>query len=132
LTEAAIPLQARFNLTTGLYIPTEIRSGKSQGVCHQLQGMPGGFSYQGPEPAELANLTNKLRELEIGSIPSDALKNITDMLEKIPISKDESSGWNCQDWTLTAIDALRKAGYIWSGYENDMIKNWLKESNKPS
>jgi len=109
------------------FIKTERVGYKVLGTAHQLRGMPGAFYYSGPEQVDLKKSGSKKLDLEIGSVESGKTGRVREILRAIPIEKNEASSWNCQDWSLAALDALRKEGFIDDQYTNEVIKNWLQE-----
>ncbi|RDB26067.1 hypothetical protein Hypma_006482 [Hypsizygus marmoreus] len=97
------------------------------GHVHQLRGSPGTFYYPGVESVRLDRSVNLVHEVEIGAIPSSELGKIEEFLHNIPIVTDESSDWNCQDWTIAGLQKFGDMGWIWDDFKGSAIKKWLKE-----
>jgi hypothetical protein len=97
------------------------------GAVLQLHGMPGAFRYVCEERVELAVYGKKNGELEIGSVPVEKYNRFKHLLEKVPIDNVESSEWNCQSWSIAALDLFREEGFVDGEYSNDVIRNWLRE-----
>lgn len=89
--------------------------------------MLGAFYYSGKESVNLKASATRNGELEIGSIPVSKYDHFNQLLETTAINNVESSKWNCQDWSLSALDRLRAEGFIEEQYTNDVIKYWLRE-----
>lgn len=102
---------------------------RRRGIALQLHGMPGGFYYVGPEELDLAGTGPVKEQLEIGEATEDGVGRIHEMLSMIPIVKDESSKWNCQDWALEGLERMTAAGYIHEYLNPGTVKNWLKEQS---
>ncbi|KAF2022238.1 hypothetical protein BU24DRAFT_488487 [Aaosphaeria arxii CBS 175.79] len=113
------PFHWAFFLQTG--------SDPGEGLEFQLHGMPGAFYYSGGEAVNPESSDAKNQELEIGSVPVDKYARFTQLLANVPIIIDESSKWNCQDWSLEALDRFRREGFIEEQYQNNVIKYWLRE-----
>ena len=90
--------------------------------------MPGGFYYSGPENVDLWKSQRLKHELEIGEVADSQLEEFHRILTRIPIEKNESSRWNCQDWALDGLDSLKEAGFVWDHITGEAIKNWLRET----
>lgn len=99
---------------------------QSPGIAHQLRGMPGGFYYRGPEAASLKRSTALKETLEIGQVPDNKLDKITELFRSVEIVKDETSPWNCQDWSLDALMILQAEGFVDEQYSQEAVKNWLR------
>jgi hypothetical protein len=99
---------------------------QSPGIAHQLRGMPGGFYYRGPEAASLKRSTALKETLEIGQVPNNKLDRITELFRSVEIVKDETSTWNCQDWSLDALMTLQAEGFVDEQYSQEAVKNWLR------
>ncbi|KAI9750578.1 MAG: hypothetical protein M4579_006408 [Chaenotheca gracillima] len=99
------------------------------GYTHQLRGMPGSFYYPGAETGDITT-SDKLTELKIGALKDSELSELQTLLSSIPIKEDESSKWNCQDWSLEALDKMREMGWIDETYTNDVLKHWLREDQR--
>jgi hypothetical protein len=99
------------------------------GIAHQLRGMPGNFFYPGPEKVSLSRSTARKETLDIGEIPAAKLNRVTELLRQVNIIKDEASFWNCQDWSLDALEKLAAEGFVMEGYTSEVVKNWLREQD---
>ena len=97
------------------------------GVVHQLHGMPGAFYYVGPENVSLRRSTARKLTLDVGEVPENKLNRITEILEQVNVVKDESSPWNCQDWSLEGLEKLAEEGFVDEGYTREVVKYWLRE-----
>lgn len=109
------------------FIEKESVGSSRLGIEHQLRGMPGSFYYPGPENVELEKLQPRKNELDVGQLDSSELAEIHDILKLIRIDKVESSGWNCQDWTLDAMAKLQERGVVYDYITKEQVRNWLKE-----
>lgn len=90
--------------------------------------MPGAFYYSGQEAVNKNSSASKNGELEIGAVPVSKYNRFIQLLAQAPITKDESSGWNCQDWSLTVLNWFRTEGFITNeDLTNHNIKYWLRE-----
>jgi hypothetical protein len=67
------------------------------------------------------------RQLEVGSVPVEKYERFKQLLRAVPIDNVESSRWNCQNWSLVALDWLRAKGFIGEEYPNNVIQYWLRE-----
>lgn len=101
--------------------------GVGEGFAFQLRGMPGSFSYSGEETVNAIFSGDKNGELEIGAVPVEKYSRFKQLLADVPITKIESSQWNCQDWSLKALDFLRQEGFIEEQYQDNVISYWLRE-----
>ncbi|KAI1167541.1 hypothetical protein F5B18DRAFT_444448 [Nemania serpens] len=110
------------------FIQTEINGRKNLGIAHQLRGMPGAFYYTGPEMVDLNISGSPKEELEIGEVNESVLSKIHEILKEVRIDKVESSGWNCQDWTLDGFDKLKAEGFVYDYLTPDAVKTWLREA----
>ncbi|KAI8634260.1 hypothetical protein F5Y19DRAFT_206524 [Xylariaceae sp. FL1651] len=110
------------------FIRTEVSGSKYLGIEHQLRGMPGAFYYMGPELVDLNKSDSRKEELEVGEIDESALPKVHDILKQLRIDKVESSGWNCQDWTLDGFEKLKAQGLVYEYLTPDAVKNWLRET----
>lgn len=97
------------------------------GCAFQLRGMPGGFHYSAEETMDITKSGSQKAELEVGSVPVEKYERFKQLLEEVPIDNVESSGWNCQNWSLTALDRLRAEGFIAEECTNNVIQHWLRE-----
>jgi hypothetical protein len=98
------------------------------GIAYQLRGMPGGFSYGGPEKVDLSEFGRVRHKLEIGRVPVSKVDRVHEILSQVRVDTSESSGWNCQDWALDGLDELKKEGFVYGHHNKDGLKNWLKET----
>lgn len=80
------------------------------GHTFQLRGMPGSFYYSGEEAVDLSKIDDGNGQLEAGSIPLQKYERFKQLLQAVTIDNVESSGWNCQSWSLAALDNLREEG----------------------
>jgi hypothetical protein len=97
------------------------------GHAFQLRGMPGAFYYSGEESVDLSRSGSKNGQLEVGFVPVKKYNRFKQLLEAVPIDNVESSGWNCQSWSLAALDWLRAEGLVAEEYPNNVIQYWLRE-----
>lgn len=109
------------------FIQLELQGGKNLGIAHQLRGMPGGFTYKGPEDVDLAKSGSLKEELEIGEVDDAKLDEVHMILKDIWIDSVESSGWNCQNWALDGLEKLRQKGFVYDYLTQEAVKTWLKE-----
>ncbi|RMD43303.1 hypothetical protein DV735_g1790, partial [Chaetothyriales sp. CBS 134920] len=109
------------------FIQLNVQGKENNGIAHQLRGMPGGFYYQGPENVDLWKSQRLKHELEIGEVDSSQLDEVHRILSAVHIEKNESSTWNCQDWAVSGLDGLKKAGFVWDHITEEAIRTWLKE-----
>ena len=100
------------------------------GTAHQLRGMPGAFYYSSPEQVDLKKSGSKKLDLEIRSVESGKMGRVTEILRAIPIEKNDASSWNCQDWSLTALDILRKVLLMTSILTKSLKTGYEKISNR--
>ena len=106
-------------------------SNSEEGIVHQLRGMPGGFHYPGAEPVSKISSFGPGRMedmVEIGEIPNEDVASIEGLLRQIDIIKDESSDWNCQDWTEVACVLLKGKGWVYQRI--DTVKTWVKRGEE--
>ena len=99
-------------------------------IIYQLKGMPGAFHYDGPEKFDhlSSGLGLKLEEVDVGEVPVQKAKSFEKIIEAVHISKQEFD-WNCQNWTLDALERLKDSGYLYDYITTEGIKAWLKEKN---
>ena len=115
------------------FIQTHVSTVKNAGIAHQLHGMPGAFFYAGPEDVvvddddDWAPSCGTREQLEIGVIEEDQLAKVHALLKTCRIDESESSGWNCQDWTLDGFSKLRAEGLVDASLTPEIIRNWLRE-----
>lgn len=109
------------------FIMTQSIGHQMLGTAHQLLGMPGAFYYSGPGEMDTQKSGSKKLDLEIGLIEAGRMDRVTEILQNVFIESDEASLWNCQDWSLAALEVLRKEGFIDDQYTNEGIKHWLRE-----
>ncbi|KAF2453927.1 hypothetical protein BDY21DRAFT_115119 [Lineolata rhizophorae] len=100
-----------------------LKTGNSadESLAFQLRGMPGAFYYSGEERVNINSSGSKKEELEIGAVPQNKYARFKQLLAAAPITKDESSKWNCQDWSLKVLDWLREEGFVEEQYQNNTI-----------
>jgi hypothetical protein len=55
------------------------------------------------------------------------LNRIKELIDRVNIVNDESSSWNCQDWSLDALDKLAEEGFVHEYYTKAVVKYWLRE-----
>ncbi|PPQ84134.1 hypothetical protein CVT25_003348 [Psilocybe cyanescens] len=116
-----------------------IRTGNSTstGITHQLHGMPGAFHYDGPEPSSSTApdpllLAAKRNEVDIGSVPPDKVDLVAQICSAIPIDQtedpsDSESGWNCQSWTVSVVQEMKKEGFVDEWITEEYLRGFLKE-----
>ncbi|OBT67736.1 hypothetical protein VE03_03549 [Pseudogymnoascus sp. 23342-1-I1] len=106
-----------------------IRVSTTPNVGHtfQLRGMPGSFYYSAEETVDLSKIADENGRLEVGSIPLQKYERFKQLLEAVTIDNVESPGWNCQSWSLAALNNLRDEGLVANDYSNDVIQHWLRE-----
>ncbi|KAF3921334.1 hypothetical protein ABW21_db0209636 [Orbilia brochopaga] len=93
--------------------------------------MPGAFYYQGAEKdADINRSSTAKAKMEIGTVNHDALDVFQEACNRIDIEKREHIKWNCQTWTLSALEELRKVSGVDIWYDNDAIKSWLREQEE--
>jgi len=111
------------------FIQTDIEAERNNGIVHQLRGMPGGFYYQGPEEVDLwkSELQRPKETVEIGELDDADLEKVHVILKSVQIDKSESSGWNCQDWSLDGFARLQREGFVYDYLTREAVKTWLKE-----
>lgn len=94
------------------------------GDVYQLRGMPGAFHYDGPERRiNPGNSQRKRQELDIGAIPSDKIKDMEDLIQKVPVSTAEQDH-NCQTWAEDALKAMESKGWLYM--TASQAAQWLK------
>ncbi|OBT77767.1 hypothetical protein VF21_03767 [Pseudogymnoascus sp. 05NY08] len=106
-----------------------IQSSTSPNVGHtfQLRGMPGSFYNSAEEAVDLSKIDGANGQPEVGSIPLQKYERFKQLLQAVTINNIESSGWNCQSWSLAALDNLRGEGLVADDYPNNVIRHWLRE-----
>jgi hypothetical protein len=118
------------------FLETNSSSPETGGVIFQLRGMPGGFHYPGPEQIDVTQDggPGELRDkLEVGEVEVDGadveglVAKIHGVLEEVPVVKDESAAWNCQDWAVEGFMRLRGAGVVYGYLEAEDVRGWLRE-----
>ena len=93
------------------------------GTVYQLKGMPGAFSYDGPERGITpSHFTSKRQEVDIGRVPSDRVRDMEAIIASVPVSKSES-GYNCQTWTENVLTAMQPHG--WLDLPPSAVTQWL-------
>ncbi|KAF2279113.1 uncharacterized protein EI97DRAFT_227746 [Westerdykella ornata] len=118
-----------------LHLPTPLKPGEGSrtGIAHQLRVMPGAFYYPGAEKgADPVTLGPGpvVQELEVGEVDEASLERVEQVLRETPIDKSESSGWNCQSWTLEGLERLRTAKLLHVDYSyltKEGVRAWLRE-----
>ncbi len=63
----------------------------------------------------------------VGEVDDADLDRVHEILKSVWIDKSESSGWNCQDWSLDGFAMLQQEGFIYDYLTHEAIKSWLKE-----
>ncbi|KAK3940422.1 hypothetical protein QBC46DRAFT_288348 [Diplogelasinospora grovesii] len=111
------------------FIQINLSGGKNAGIEHQLRGMPGNFYYPGPEDVDLSTIDPSAfkQQLEIGEVEDAKLDRTHQILKEIQIDPVESSGWNCQNWSLEGFGKLQEEGFTYDWLTKEAVKNWLKE-----
>lgn len=111
------------------FIQTKTTGTEDVGIVHQLRGLPGGFHYEGPEQTDLAAPGGSpiKQQLEIGEVDASKLDWVHGILKGVAIDDVESSGWNCQNWTLAGMEGLRAEGFVYDYITAETARNWLKE-----
>jgi hypothetical protein len=89
--------------------------------------MPGAFYYSGEESVDLSRSGSKNGQLEVGFVPVTKYNRFKQLLQGVPIDNAEASGWNCQSWSLAALDWLRAEDMVAEEYPNNVIQYWLRE-----
>jgi hypothetical protein len=110
------------------FIQRELKGTTNLGIEYQLRGMPGAFYYPGPEDVNLTKSASVKEELQIGEVVAAKLDLVHQRLKECRIETVESSGWNCQDWTLEGLEKLRAEGFVDATYTEGVVRNWLRES----
>jgi hypothetical protein len=112
-----------------LYFVQTGANNEAIGIAHQLRGMPGGFYYPGPEdmnPLEPSSIAPK-EQLEVGELDDSNLVETNQIFKEIWIDTSESSGWNCQNWSLDGFDRLKDGGFTHEYLTQEAVRYWLKE-----
>ncbi|CAK7263821.1 hypothetical protein SEPCBS57363_000750 [Sporothrix epigloea] len=109
------------------FIQVNFGGEKNQGIVHQLRGMPGGFYYRGPEDLDLNKSGTLKEQLEVGEVDDSRLSRVHDILKDVRIETNESSTWNCQNWTLDGFEKLKAEGFAYDYLTAEAIKHWLRE-----
>lgn len=89
--------------------------------------MPGAFYYSGEESVDISRSGSKNGQLEVGFVPVTKYNRFKQLLQAVPIDNAEASGWNCQSWSLAALDWLRAEDMVAEEYPNNVIQYWLRE-----
>jgi len=72
-------------------------------------------------------------DIRIGEVDEAHLDTIEKILKDIPIDKSESSGWNCQSWSLEGFERLQQANFIDDSLTSKGLYEWLMEpDNMPT
>ena len=58
----------------------------------------------------MASSKSEKKQIKIGRIEADVWPEIPDLLAGVPMSTQ--SDWNCQNWVMEAITALKKVNYL--------------------
>nr|POE79459.1 hypothetical protein CFP56_07524 [Quercus suber] len=109
------------------FIQLKVEGDKNFGISHQLRVMPGNFHYEGPEELDLGKFGDPKEVLEVGEVDLSRIVDVYGILKQVRIDTVESSGWNCQDWTLDGLDDLKKGGFVHDSLTREGVKHWLKE-----
>lgn len=106
-----------------------VQTGNTPNIGHtfQLRGMPGSFYYSGEEAVDISKVDAENGQLEVGCIPVEKYEHFKQLLKAVPVDNIESSGWNCQSWSLAALNDLRAEGLVGDEYSNNVIQHWLRE-----
>lgn len=67
------------------------------------------FKYH-TRDVDIAKSATLSETVEIGRIEADVWPEVPDLLKAVPMSKKQ--GWNCQNWVMEAIAALKREGYL--------------------
>lgn len=89
--------------------------------------MPGGFHNQEEENVDLKKSSSIKEVLEVGAIPAGKIAQFKQILDSVGTDNNESTKWNCQNWSLEALSLLRWEGFVSEDYPNNVIQYWLKE-----
>lgn len=90
--------------------------------------MPGAFYYPGPEESDLSKSDPPREQLEIGEIDESDIQRVHEVFLGLVIDCCESSGWNCQNWSLAGLEHLRSLRIVHDHMANDVARSWLKEA----
>lgn len=70
-----------------------------------------GSSFRYHTKSDCIEMSEQLyRTIKIGRIEADVWPEVADLLARVPMSN--ARGWNCQNWVMQGIAALKKEGCL--------------------
>ena len=80
-----------------------------------------------PEPDEDMTVSgSKLEDMDVGEVLASRLIESERILEEEPVSMREY-GWNCQSWTVGALEKLERAGFVYADIKRDSVEAGVEE-----
>lgn len=87
-----------------LYVPDKSRDA----VAYQISGSTTTYALKQPELVNPMRSGNYLGKVDLGIVEYNP-QAIFQIIQNVPITLGNIQ-WNCQDWTILALNALRDAG----------------------
>jgi hypothetical protein len=108
---------------------TIVQDSRSQtGLVYQLKGGAPWFRYDGREPSKVLEDQPYIGSVRIGEVKRRKLDEFEDVLKKVAIlNREPRQTWNCQNWILGALPALKERGFVWDYVNAEWIRNNLGE-----
>ena len=79
-------------------------------IIYETLGSAGASFGYNTRSVIMENSGGLYRTIEIGRIEADVWPEVADLLSRVPMSN--ASGWNCQNWVMQGIAALKKEDFL--------------------
>lgn len=81
--------------------------GSKIGTAYQITGGKPFYAMKEPETVEMEKASTYLGKAAVGEVDSTFIRQIPQLLQRVPVVRNVESFWNCQDWVVGALAQLQ-------------------------
>lgn len=103
--------------------------GEGCAIAYQLTGSTDVYEFKQPEEGEFMESQTYMGRVAVGSIDLARQEDLLKVLGNVPITRGDLQ-WNCQNWVVAALEALRNNGFNVDVHTRDDLAAKLEQAKR--
>lgn len=94
-------------------------------IAYQVTGSTDTYTYKDPEEVQIKKSQTYMGRVDVGNVETTGIGRVEEVFKNVPITRGDLQ-WNCQNWVIQALKALRDDGFAVDALTLEELKGKLQ------
>lgn len=96
-------------------------------TTYQITGSTNTYEIKSPEDVVVARSSSFLGKVDVGQVETSQVDRFWQVLQSVPVKRGDL-GWNCQNWIVEGLAALKSQGFEVEELSKDALAARLEKT----